>query len=129
MRGAISLALSTAVIAAGGALLVLGTPALAGIEQGNAEKGKEIYTIFCVTCHGELGDGQGLVGKTLDPPPRDFTKGEWKFGGTDQDIFDVISNGGAAKGGSPLMAPWGQIIPEADRWSLVIYVKSLKAKE
>ena len=129
MRAAISLALSTAVIAAGGALLVLGTPALAGIEQGNAEKGKEVYTIFCVTCHGELGDGQGLVGKTLDPPPRDFTKGEWKFGGTDQDIFDVISNGGAAKGGSPLMAPWGQIIPEADRWSLVIYVKSLKAKE
>ncbi len=129
MRAAISLALSTAMIAAGGALLVLGTPALAGIEQGNAEKGKQVYTTFCVTCHGELGDGQGLVGKTLDPPPRDFTKGEWKFGGTDQDIFDVISNGGAAKGGSPLMAPWGQIIPEADRWSLVIYVKSLKAKE
>ena len=126
MRAAISLALSTAVIAAGIVLLAPGTPARAGIEQGNAEKGKQVYTIYCVTCHGETGDGQGIVGKTLDPPPRDFTKGDFKFGDSDQDIFDVISNGGAAKGGSPLMAPWGQVIPEADRWSLVIYVKTLK---
>ena len=120
MRSAITLVLSTALLAAS-------TLALAGVEQGDAAKGKQLYTTYCVTCHGETGDGQGLVGKTLDPPPRDFTQGAFKFGDSDQDIYEVIINGGAAKGGSPLMAPWGAVIPsEADRWSLVVYVRSLK---
>ncbi len=92
----------------------------------DAAKGAEVYKLYCVTCHGEKGDGQGPVGKTLNPPPRDFSKGDFKYGGTDKDIFEVISNGAASKGGSPLMAPWGAVIPEADRWALVKYVRSLK---
>ena len=92
----------------------------------DAAKGKTIYSLYCVTCHGDSGDGQGPVGKTLDPAPRDFTTGDFKYGGSDQEIFDVISNGAASKGGSPLMAPWGAVIPEADRWSLVKYIRSLK---
>ncbi len=101
------------------------TPPLAH-AQADLEKGKQQYTLYCVTCHGELGDGQGIVGKTLDPPPRDFTAGDFKFGGTDEEIFQVISDGAAPKGGSPLMAPWGAVIPEADRWNIVKYIRSLK---
>jgi hypothetical protein len=37
----------------------------------------------------------------------------------------VITNGAASKGGSALMAPWGAVIPEADRWALVKYIRSL----
>ena len=40
----------------------------------------------------------------------------------------MISNGAAAKGGSPLMAPWGAVIPEEDRWALVKYIRSLVKK-
>jgi mono/diheme cytochrome c family protein len=99
---------------------------LAQAEPGDPAKGQPVYAMYCVTCHGEKGDGQGPVGKTLDPPPRDFAAGDFKYGGTDQDIFDVISNGAASKGGSPLMAPWGAVIPEADRWALVAYIHTLK---
>ena len=109
--------------------MVVGLSLLGGAQLAlgqDAAKGAEVYKLYCVTCHGELGDGQGPVGKTLNPPPRDFSKGDFKFGGTDQDIFDVISNGAASKGGSPLMAPWGAVIPEPERWSLVKYVRSLK---
>jgi mono/diheme cytochrome c family protein len=95
-------------------------------QKGDAEKGKQVYGLYCVTCHGDSGDGQGPVGKTLNPPPRDFTKGDFKFGGTDQAIFDVITSGAAAQGGSALMAPWGAVIPEADRWALVAYVRTLQ---
>ena len=91
------------------------------------EKGKQAYSLYCVTCHGPNWDGKGPVGASLNPPPRDFTKAEFKYGATDQDIFDVISNGAASKGGSPLMAPWGAVIPEADRWALVQYIRSLRA--
>ncbi len=99
-----------------------------GAEEADPAKGKQLYEIYCQSCHGPAGDGKGPIGKALDPAPRDFTRGEFKFGGTDQDIFDVISNGAAAKGGSPLMAPWGAVIPEADRWALVKYIRSLIKK-
>ncbi len=113
-------ALSLAVFAVAGLLVTSAATAQ------DAAKGKQVYEIYCVTCHGPKGDGQGPVGKTLNPPPRDFTKGEFKYGGTDQDIFDVISNGAAPKGGSPLMVAWEGVISESDRWGLVKYIHSLK---
>ena len=105
--------------------LLLGGASQPGSAEGDAAMGKQVYDQFCWTCHGKTGDGQGPVGKTLNPPPRDFTKADFKFGGTDQDIFDVISNGAASKGGSPLMAPWGVVIAEPDRWGLVQYIRTL----
>ncbi len=108
------------------AALLIGASLTSAETKGDPETGKKTYDIYCVTCHGPSGDGQGPVGKTLQPPPRDFTKGDFKFGGADQEIFDIISNGAAIKGGSPLMAPWGAVIPEADRWGLVAYIRTLK---
>ena len=29
------------------------------------------------------------------------------------------------KGGSPLMAPWGAVIPENDRWAVVAFLRTL----
>ncbi len=116
MRALLCLAFSVAILAAA-------SPARADPE---VDKGKQDYATFCSTCHGENGDGQGPVGKVLQPPPRDFTVGEFKFGGSDQDIFGVISDGAASRGGSPLMAPWGAVIPESDRWAIVKYIRSLR---
>jgi hypothetical protein len=65
---------------------------------------------------------------TLTPPPRDFNAGAFIYGETDQDIFNIITDGAAVKGGSALMAPWGAVILEEDRWSLVKYVRKLKKK-
>lgn len=44
----------------------------------NAEKGKAIYQQSCVTCHGAQGKGDGIVGKSLVPPVKDFTSEESK---------------------------------------------------
>ena len=70
---------------------------------------------------------------TLKPPlgpPRDFTKAEFKFDtdkdgktGTDTDLFNVITNGAAAYGGSAMMAPWGHL-PEQDRQDLIAYIRT-----
>ncbi|MFQ5697954.1 MAG: c-type cytochrome [Myxococcota bacterium] len=121
---------STLLAGFGWAGLLIGSAAhsaLAADASGaDLQKGKQVFMTYCATCHGEKGDGQGPVGKALNPPPRDFTKGDFKYGSSDQDLFDTMSNGAASKGGSPLMAPWGAVIPEADRWALVKFIRSLK---
>ena len=110
--------------------LALLIPAAASAEgKGDAAKGAETYKLYCATCHGPTGLGDGPVGKTLNPPPRNFQAGDFKYGGSDQDIFDIITEGAAAKGGSPLMAPWGGVITkEEDRWNLVAFIRSLQKK-
>jgi hypothetical protein len=45
--------------------------------------------------------------------------------GTDRDLFLVIRDGGAAVGGSPLMAGWGHLGDVRIR-ELVAYVRSLE---
>ena len=100
---------------------------------GDAAAGKEKYTIFCVTCHGETGKGDGPGGAGLQPPPRDFSTGDFKFDadkngtpGEDADLKMVIAQGAAAFGGSPLMTPWGGTLTDEDIDNLVAVIRSLK---
>jgi mono/diheme cytochrome c family protein len=50
-----------------------------GDEQGH-EGG--LYRKLCVTCHGLTGDGAGPAAATLDPYPRDFRAGTFKYTST-----------------------------------------------
>jgi len=72
-------------------------------------RGKSIYTEYCMACHGVKGDGKGVSHKGMDPVPRDFTSGKFKFGNvisgelpTDADLISIIKKGlhGTA------MLPW-----------------------
>jgi len=105
---------------------------IAAHAAGDAAKGKVLFETNCASCHGTSGKGDGPVGAALQPPPRDFTKAEFKYDankdgkpGEDADLLLVITNGAAAYGGSPLMAPWGHL-PEQDRLDLIAYVRTFK---
>ncbi|MCP6756937.1 cytochrome c, partial [Klebsiella pneumoniae] len=37
------------------------------------ERGQQRYRIFCTPCHGELGDGQGMIVKRGVTPPPPFS--------------------------------------------------------
>jgi len=89
------------------------------------ERGKKIYAKRCLACHGDKGDGQGPVAPYLNPRPRDFTLGAYKFRTTgsgepptDEDLFRVITRGipGTA------MSGWTTLSAE-ERWLVIGYVK------
>ncbi len=83
-------------------------------------KGKNIYAVQCVACHGATGHGDGAAAAALTPKPRDFTSGYWKQGGAPSQVFVTISKGIA---GSAMSA--FETLSVADRMALAHFVRSL----
>jgi mono/diheme cytochrome c family protein len=99
----------------------------------DAAAGKAVFEANCASCHGKSGKGDGPVGAALNPPPRDFTVGDFKFDansdgtpGEDDDLKLVIQKGAMAYGGSALMAPWPTLTDDQIN-DIIAYIRSLKA--
>jgi mono/diheme cytochrome c family protein len=101
--------------------------ALAGAGDAVSEiDGK--YNTFCVSCHGPNGDGNTPAGQALKPNPRNFTDAAWQEKTTDDRIAQVIKEGGAAVGLSPMMAAWGALLSDAQIKEMVGKVRGFKKK-
>lgn len=92
---------------------------------GAVQAGKELFLrtaqpIACVMCHGEHGDGKGLMGGALLPPPRDFTCSVMMREIPDGQLFWIIKNGSPGTG----MTAFGGL-PDEQVWQLVQYIRSL----
>jgi hypothetical protein len=48
------------------------------------QEGSRLYRIHCVQCHGLTGDGRGPTSKWVNPHPRDYRLGLFKFQSVDQ---------------------------------------------
>ena len=104
-----------------------------GAALADAAAGKELFVkTNCNSCHGMEGKGDGPVAAALDPKPRDYTAGDFKFDadkdgsvGTDSDLALVIKNGAAPYGGSAMMMP-NPTLSVTDIQLLVTYIRSLK---
>ena len=98
---------------------VRGFPAGLSVDSRMIERGHERYAIYCLPCHGAVGDGNGItkqygMGATPtyhDPRLRDMAEGE---------IFNTITHG---KGN--MLSYADKILPE-DRWAVILYVRALQ---
>ena len=107
--------------------------ALAGTASADAAKGKEVFMATnCQSCHGMTGKGDGPVAAALDPKPRDYTVGDFKFDangdgkpGSDEDLALVIKNGAAGYGGSAMMMP-NPTLTDDQIAQIIAYIRSLK---
>ncbi len=91
-------------------------------DTANKERGKAIYAENCVSCHGPDGDGKGPAAIAIPgAKPRDFTKGEFKYGSSPEELFKTISQGVP----DTAMPSWAGL-PEQDRRDVIAYVRSLK---
>jgi mono/diheme cytochrome c family protein len=48
------------------------------------KEGSRLYRIHCLHCHGVPGDGRGPTAKWVNPHPRDYRQGLFKFQSVDQ---------------------------------------------
>jgi len=83
-------------------------------------KGKELYGIFCVPCHGASGRGDGPVGKKYVPVPADLHAGSPISRLPDGTLFVFVSNGA---GGMPAFR--SDLSPE-ERWRVIAWLRTLK---
>ena len=91
--------------------------------------GETTYKTYCVTCHGEKGDGNGPAGAALNPKPADFNDAAFFTTRDDAHLTKVIKEGGPAVGKSPMMAPWGGVLKDEQVTELVAYINATWKKE
>ena len=97
----------------------------AALGSGNPANGASLYATNCASCHGPKGCGDGPLAASLNPKPAKHCDGNVMNPLTDEFIFKVIKLGGQAMGKSPLMAPWGGTLSDAQIVDVVAYVRSL----
>jgi len=97
-------------------------------DQFGRETG--LYRLHCAHCHGTTGDGMGPTAMLLNPYPRDYRQGKFKFKSTeraakptDHDLEQVLLEGvqGTAM-------PSFALLPDAQIKALVEYVKYLSLR-
>jgi mono/diheme cytochrome c family protein len=96
------------------------------VDAQTLNDGHDAYTQYCYACHGVNGDGKGPSSYGLTPPPRDFTKGIFKFARlragdempNDEDLIRIVKGGlhGTA------MLPWD--IPDVEMQKVIHYIKT-----
>jgi len=85
-----------------------------------------LFQQYCALCHGPEGKGDGIMAAQLNPKPRNFTKEPFKYGDTDEAIFNTIKTGGPNPTG---MLVFGGTLTDDQIRALVQYVKSLRKQK
>lgn len=89
------------------------------IDDRTMARGRERFNVYCAPCHGETGDGDGMIVRRgfrrppalAEPRLREAAVGHF---------FDVISNGFGA------MPDYAVQIKPEDRWAIVAYIRALQ---
>ena len=93
------------------------TNPIAADDKSVAQGGK-LFQIYCALCHGNAGQGDGLVGAKLLLKPYDLTAEQTK-GRSDGFIWGYITLGGA------IMPPYANDLSPTERWHMVNYVRKV----
>jgi cytochrome c oxidase cbb3-type subunit 2 len=99
-------------------------------EPVAAARGAKAFAKYCISCHGTQGDGRGPSADWLDPRPRNFTSGTFKFRSTasgelptDADLERSIE-----RGLNHTNMPTWRALTALERRDLVQFVKTFSAR-
>jgi mono/diheme cytochrome c family protein len=83
------------------------------------DRGREQFTIYCSMCHGDSGDGHGIIVQRGMVPPPDYLLDRLRQSPPGH-FVDVINNGYGA------MFGYGDRVPPADRWAIAAYIRVIQ---
>ena len=86
------------------------------------ERGRDRFNIYCSVCHGEDGDGRGIVVGLGFPAPPSYQE-TWLIKAPAGHFFGVITYGIGR------MYPLADRIEARDRWAIVAYVRALQLSQ
>ncbi len=88
-------------------------------SEENLAKGKELYEIYCISCHGKKGDGNGYLSQAEKFEGIPSYKDRDINAGT---IYHVIMHG------KNLMGSHSSQLTYNERWQIIHYVENLRAE-
>ncbi|MBV5312835.1 MAG: c-type cytochrome [Prolixibacteraceae bacterium] len=90
----------------------------------NIARGNQVFSIYCMSCHGEKGDGKGFLftSKKYPFPPANLLSAKIR-NNPEGEIFHVVTVGFG------VMPQHGSQVRPDDRWKVAMYVKNLLHKQ
>jgi len=88
-------------------------------------RGKDRFEVFCTPCHGQLGDGQGMIaqrGLALKRQPANYHTDRLRKMPVGH-FFDVMTNGYG------VMYSFASRVPVSDRWAIASYIRALQRSQ
>ena len=89
------------------------------VDEAMMLRGRDRFNIYCSPCHGQTGEGDGMVVRRGYRRPPSFTDERLRQAPPGH-FFDVVTNGFGA------MPDYAEQIAPADRWAIVAYVRALQ---
>ncbi len=97
-------------------------------NQQNTDAGEKLYLksaspVACVQCHGDNGDGNGIMAHMFAPAPRNFSCSQVMGNLPDGQLFWIIKNGSIGTS-----MPAFNKLSDKQIWQLTLYLRSLEIK-
>lgn len=92
------------------------------VSQEYISKGEELYNMYCFSCHGDTGYGDGPAGGSMGIRPANFHD-QRVIKQKDGALFWKLTNG---KGNMP---PFKEALTEEQRWQLIVFLRELGKTE
>lgn len=86
------------------------------------DRGEQRYKVFCIVCHGPVGNGDGMIVRRGFSKPPTYNDDRLRNAPVGH-FFDVITNGNGK------MNSYASQIPVPDRWAIVAYIRALQISQ
>ncbi len=86
------------------------------------QRGEQRYRVFCIVCHGPVGNGDGMIVRRGFSKPPTYHDDRLR-NAPDGHFFDVMTNGWGK------MSSYAPQVPAADRWAIVAYIRALQISQ
>lgn len=95
-------------------------PTQNNLDAGESLFHRDVQPTACKICHGDSGNGMGMMAQGLNPPPRNFTCKETMQTISDGQLYWIIKNGSPGTG-----MPAYRDLSETKVWQIVHYLRKL----